>query len=343
MKTPGLLLLLAILPLAAARAAAPADPDFSEIAGLLHTNLPGLSAADLNRAEVQGLLAQLHGKAALVGAGLETNVPAPGELSRSSLLAEDTVYLRIARIGAGLSGQVAAACQQLTATNRPKGVVVDLRFAQGADYPAAAAVAGLFLAKSLPLFRLGGETVSSTDNKNAIRLPVAVLVNGDTRGAAEVLAGVLRETRAALVLGAPTAGSAAVMREFPLKNGQRLQIATTPVQFPDGREFPSDGLKPDIAVKVSPAAEKAYFADAYGDLAASTNAAPGRTNSPAHRISEADLVKARRAGAELPEEDLEDAVPAAPEPGQPVLRDPALARAVDLVKGLALIRRNSGD
>jgi hypothetical protein len=347
MKKTGLFLLAAGLLLTVARAATPAVPDLKEVTDLLRANLPGLSDSNLNRAEVEGLLAQLHGEVSLVGGEAETNTFPKGELSRSTVLDGDTLYLRVTRVGAGLPEAVTAAYQQLGATNKLKGVVLDLRFAEGADYPAAAAVAGLFLTKVEPLFSLGGETASSIANKDAIKLPVAVLVNGGTRGAGEVLAGILRETRVALILGSHTGGGAAVMHEFPLKDGQRLRIATTPVQYANGAEFSQDGLEPDIAVSVSPAAEQAYFADAYAAYSepgqATNSDSTGLTNEPERRISEADLVKARRAGADVPEEDLEDAVPATPEPQQPVMHDPVLVRALDLVKGLALLRQAHGD
>jgi len=349
MRKIGLFFLSAGMSLTLARAAAPAVPNLQEITTLLRANLPGLTDADLNRAEVEGLLAQLHGQASLVGTdAVTTNPPAEsGVLSRSAVLENDTIYLRIGRVGAGLSDAVATAYQQLSATNKVKGVVLDLRFADGVDYRAAADTAGLFVTKAGPLFSLGGRPVSAAENKHAIQLPLAVLVNAETRGAAEVLAGVLRETRVALILGSHTGGGAAVMRDFPLKDGQSLRIATTPVQYADGSEFSPDGLEPDVVVNVSPAAEQVYFTDAYADFAE-----PGQTtnsdsasgaNAPERRISEADLVKARRAGADVSEEDLEDAVPATTEPPQPVMHDPVLARAVDLVKGLALLHQARGD
>ena len=349
MRMTGLLFLSLGLALTLARAAAPAVPDLQEITTLLRANLPGLTDADLNRAEVEGLLTQLHGQASLVGTGGETtNAPAEsGELSRSQVLENDTIYLRVAHVGGGLATAVTTAYQQLSATNKVKGVVLDLRFADGADYQAAADTAGLFLPKGGPLFSLGGQTISSGANPNAIQLPLAVLVNAETRGAAEVLAGILRETRVALVLGGHTGGGAAVIHEFPLKDGQRLRIATTPVQYADGSQFAPDGLEPDIAVNVTPAAEQVYFTNAYADIlesGQSTNTDSGGTsNAPERRISEADLVKARKAGADVPEEDLEDAVPDTAEPPQPALHDPVLARAVDLVKGLALLHRARGD
>jgi hypothetical protein len=62
------------------------------------------------------------------------------------------------------------------------------------------------------------------------------------------------------------------------------------------------------------------------------------TNRPARRPrpTEADLVRARREGLPL---DAKVVTSREVEPPRPVLQDPALARAVDLLKGLAVVRQ----
>jgi hypothetical protein len=174
---------------------------------------------------------------------------------------------------------------------------------------------------------------------------VAILVNRDTAGAAEALAAVLREAGAGLILGGKTAGGAMVGREFPLKNGQKVRIATSPVKLGDGSALSAQGLTPDIEVAVRAEDERAYRDDAYalwprtnatGVLAASAGEATNRpTRRP--RISEADLVRERREGTNLNTDDFTAVRDREPE--KPLIRDPALARAVDLLKGLAVVRR----
>jgi hypothetical protein len=56
-------------------------------------------------------------------------------------------------------------------------------------------------------------------------------------------------------------------------------------------------------------------------------------------VSEADLVRARRNGSADPEADM-DGLPAEAAAAPRVLHDPALSRAVDLLRGLALLRRD---
>jgi C-terminal processing protease CtpA/Prc len=146
-------------------------------------------------------------------------------------------------------------------------------------------------------------------------------------------------------LGAKTAGQAMVAEEFSLKNGDRLRIRTVPVQLGDGSALSEQGLKPDIAVEVSPQDERAYYADAFKvaektNLLASTagsGTGPGSgTNRVARRarFNEAELVRERREG--VSEADMSALL--APEPEKPFVRDPALARALDLLRGLALVR-----
>jgi hypothetical protein len=54
-------------------------------------------------------------------------------------------------------------------------------------------------------------------------------------------------------------------------------------------------------------------------------------------LNEAELVREHREGADL---DAEPAAGREPEPEKPVVRDPVLARALDLLKGLAVVRHS---
>jgi hypothetical protein len=113
----------------------------------------------------------------------------------------------------------------------------------------------------------------------------------------------------------------------------------------DGSALSAQGLTPDIEVAVNAEDERAYRDDAYA-LLPRTNAtsvlaasAGEGTNPPTRRprISEADLVRERREGTNLNTDDFTAVRDREPE--KPLIRDPALARAVDLLKGLAVVRR----
>jgi len=207
------------------------------------------------------------------------------DLVKSVVLENNVAYLRVGDVGKNLAEEVQSAQKALAATNKIAGTVLDLRFADGDDLAAAKAAADLFAAKKLPL---------------------AILVNRETRGAAAALATALREARDGLVFGG----------------------ATTE-------------LKPDIAVAVKIADEKRYLENPYAALAQSETNSGASTNNFSPFIdhtSEADLVREKIKDGDKDESSMP---PRPTEPQKPFIHDPVLARAVDLIKDLAVTRHQS--
>jgi hypothetical protein len=340
------LLLLLILAASSAKAQVVSTntPDFDEVFELVRAHLAGTTDSELNRAAVEGLLRSLRGKVRLLSGSddppAQTNGPA---IAKASVLDDHIAWLRIARVSATLPGEISRQCKNLGATSKLTGLILDLRFAGGDDYAAAAAAADLFVTTERPLLEWGNGAVKSVDKTDALSWPATVLVNAETTGAAEALAAVLRDAGVALILGTTTRGAAMTTQDFPLKNGQHLRIATAPVKLGDGIAISTKGVKPDIEVVTALETERAFLDDPYAtttrtNLAVASASSTATTNRPARRSrpNEADLVRARRDGLSL---DGDFPMGRDAEPEKPVIRDPALARAVDLLKGLAVVRR----
>jgi hypothetical protein len=336
------MILTALLALAlAGRAAEPAQ--LQELYDLLKANLKGVTEAELDGAAVTGLVKQLGPRVAFVGDQAADTGAAP--MLTSAVFDRFYGYLRISRVAPGLDKEFTNAVQRLLSTNKIKGLVLDLRFASGQDYAAAVAVADQFFPGEQKLIDWGEDWKSSTSKPEAIVKPVALLVNRQTSGAAEALAGMLRLSDVGLLIGTNTAGQANKSKVFTLKNGQQLRIAIAPVKVANDKELPASGLKPDILVDVSPDEELAWFQDAYkvlpraGSLAGGTNSMNLQvTNRPARRLNEAELVRMRREGLLLDVEPT-NAPPRRNESAPPIIHDPALARAIDLLKGLAVVQQ----
>lgn len=314
--------------------------DFQEVYDLIRQHAKGVSEAELNHAAVQGLVDALSPRVSLV-----TNEPAAHTamppIGEARVFEGDLGYVRIERVDDGLAKGVQAAYQEMNSTNKISGIVLDLRYADGMDYAAAARTVDLFVSKSRPLLDWGNGMVSSHEKSNAITIPVAALVNHETAGAAEALAAMVRETDAGLILGSPTAGKAMVMQDFPLKDGEHLRIASAPVTLGDGVALSAKGVKPDIDVTVSEKAERAFYADSFL-VVKQTNQVAGASNELGEsvqpvRLNEAELVREHNAG-ENPDQVM---AKRPPEVHVPVVSDPALARALDLLKGLAVVRQNN--
>src|SRR5262249_49315754 len=145
-------------------------------------HVAGMSEADLNRAAVQGLVNALGPKVTLVTNETDNSIAESGTI-RSNLFEGDIIYLRIKRVDSGLDQQIREAYEPSNGTNKFKGLVLDLRYSTGDDYPAAAAVADLFVKREQTLIFWGTKPIQSKTKKDAISIPVAVLVNKDTAGA----------------------------------------------------------------------------------------------------------------------------------------------------------------
>ena len=203
-------------------------------------------------------------------------------LAKSAVLENDALYLRVVGVETNLPEEIRSAQSALAATNEIAGTILDLRLADGDDLDSLKATVSLFAEKKLPL---------------------AILVDNQTGGAALKLAEDLREAHEGLIFG-------------------------------DSTE-----IKPDIAVTVKAADEKKFLENPFGTLTQEeTNAAASTKSFPSFvdHTTEADLVREKIKDGD---HDENSAPPRASGPPKPFIRDPVLARALDLIKGLAIVRQ----
>jgi C-terminal processing protease CtpA/Prc len=333
--------LLAACLVTQAPAAQPAK--FQEVFSVISSNLTDVSATELDQIAIKGLLGQLPGRTILATNVAQTSATA-GLLGQTNIFDDAYAYLRVGVVGSGLAEQMSAAFTRMNGEKKIKGMVLDLRFASGQDYASAVAVLDQFVTAEKPQLALGGVPLRSTKKDKAVAVPVAVLVNHQTSAAAEALAALLRQNQVGLILGATTAGEAYLFKEYPLTTGQTLRIANGVIRLSSGEALSAAGVKPDIAVEVSAADEKSYFTDPFKDLtrtftASRTNTTTlSTTNTPRRRINEAELVRRQKEG-QNPDEEVATGKLRDLEPPKPSVQDPALARALDLLKGLAVVKQ----
>ncbi len=331
-----------------------ATPDFREVYEAVRTNLTDLTDSDLNRSAVVGLLQQLEPRAYLGTPRTNDATHAvQGIIARSILLEDAYAYIRIENVTPALREALNQALQSLKQTNAPQGIILDLRFAKGTDFKSASDSASLFTGPDKEVLKLGDQTFRTEGEAAGLHAPVMILINGQTEGSAEAFAGILREFASGLLIGSHTAGKAAAYRTIQLSKGASIQLATAEAHIGPSLTISKDGLKPDIAVAVQPEDEKAYLQDAYKVLHTNTTQKAGglktvaetsqatSTNPAArHRVNEADLVRMQREG-ESPEDSEYTTTPVEEKKLKPVVQDPLVARALDVLKGLGVLHKTS--
>ena len=324
-------------------------PAFQELFELVKGHLTTAAQTNLNEVAVRGLLSELKDRVEWVGTpGSESDPNTVTLIDAPAIFDSAFIYLRIHSVEKGLAQAIAAARNPLLASNKITGIIFDLRFANGMSYEAAADTADAFLGTSSPLLDVDGNKLRSTTKSNALHVPVVALVNQETSGSAEALAAIIRQERLGLIIGAPTRGRAFLFNQFILTNGQAVKIATASVKTGDGTELGGKGVQPDLRVTLDPAAEQRFFDNPFVEvdlfsgkpLMASPAGAPSAglaaTNLPAlsvirRRMTESDLVRQRRSN---PGSAIEfDTTLGSAENGR-VVHDPALARALDFLKGV---------
>lgn len=87
-----------------------------------------------------------------------------------------------------------------------------------------------------------------SDNKDT-KYKFAVLVNGDTASAAEVLTGALKDSGAGYIIGETTYGKGVIQNVYNLPNGDAFKITTGHYLTRNGSDINNKGIEPDEIVK----------------------------------------------------------------------------------------------
>ena len=136
-----------------------------------------------------------------------------------------------------------------------KGIVLDLRDNPGGILDSAVAVASQFLKQGIVLYALDSSEKKETWNVKpgglATDLPLAVLVNGNSASASEVVAGALQDYGRAPLIGNQTFGKGNVNHFRQLSDGSAIYISIGRWYTPNGRQIEGNGLTPDIVVNTT--------------------------------------------------------------------------------------------
>ena len=246
---------------------------------------------------------------------------------RTRLLEPGYAYLRIATFQANTGLDLERKLRETIAGNGAplKGLVLDLRSNPGGLLNTAIEAADAFLDDGVIVSTRGRlphsrSEVSAHKGDLLNGAPIAILVDGGTASAAEVLAGALRDHHRALVLGSPTFGKGSVQTVLPLDNGDSIKVTTARYYTPSGTSIQATGIVPDVMLQTR--------ADAYAE-----------TDIQPPTLRERDLPGHLRGD----NEDLEPAANPGAIPIQPIERveeldDGGVREALNLLKGLSVFR-----
>jgi carboxyl-terminal processing protease len=167
-------------------------------------------------------------------------------------LAPQVGRITIGAFTRGVGRQVRSGLAQLR-SEHVSGVVLDLRDNPGGLLDEAVEAASALLPAGTAVVSYAGKdgkstalTASGADPDSVT--PVAVLVDGATASAAEILAGALQDNQRAVIVGSRTFGKGTVQQPMPLPDGSAIELTIANYRTPSGRSLDGIGLAPDIDV-----------------------------------------------------------------------------------------------
>nr|MBC8242435.1 S41 family peptidase [Alphaproteobacteria bacterium] len=239
-----------------------------------------------------------------------------------SRLEGDMIYVRITsfteQTNSGLEAAMAKHKAELS--NRFKGVILDLRNNPGGALDQAIAVSDAFLDKG-EIVSTRGRRLAETHRYNAKPgdlangLLLAVLINGGSASASEIVAGALQDHKRALVIGTKSFGKGSVQSIIPLQGHGAIRLTTARYYTPSGTSIQAKGIEPDVLVeqvRVEKPENRRRRSEA--DLPKHLEA-EGKTNAPIEAVDSGD-----KEADEKP-------------------RDFQLNYALDLLRGMTLLKR----
>jgi len=174
-------------------------------------------------------------------------------VKNTHMLNEKIGYTRITSFDRKTGELLQTALEELIGQGM-QGLVLDLRNNPGGLLNAAIEVSQKFLEKrDLVVFTQGrDETSRKTYKARGVyhydNFHIAILVNGGSASASEIVAGALQDHERAILVGERTFGKGSVQSVLPLEDGSALRLTTAKYYTPSERVIHNHGIAPNVHV-----------------------------------------------------------------------------------------------
>lgn len=168
------------------------------------------------------------------------NIPV-NTLPYYGVVADEIGYIYLTTFNEKSAPAVRNALLELKKDPRVKSVVLDLRDNGGGLLESAVQIAGIFLPKGTEVVRYRGrdamqeKVFKTTQQPVDTKIPLAVLINGNTASSSEIVAGALQDLDRAVIVGHRSFGKGLVQGTRPLPYNGLLKVTIAKYYIPSGR------------------------------------------------------------------------------------------------------------
>ena len=186
------------------------------------------------------------------------------DVSYYGMLDETIGYIRLNRFSKNSAIEVEKAIASLS-NNDLSSIVLDLRDNPGGLLNSAVSILDMFIEKDELLVWTAGKARQSNKkyfSKNNPIVPddiqIAVLINGGSASASEIVAGVIQDLDRGIVVGRQSFGKGLVQTVYNLDRNKALKVTTAKYYIPSGRLIQRDGYLPEEILADTVAADSLF-------------------------------------------------------------------------------------
>lgn len=131
-----------------------------------------------------------------------------------------------------------------------RSLVIDLRNNGGGSVESVCNIADELLPEGAIVYTeyKGQDREARLSDSDCINIPMAVLINGASASASEILSGALQDYGVAKIVGTQSYGKGIVQSVFDLQDGTALKLTTAKYYTPNGNDIHEIGITPDVEI-----------------------------------------------------------------------------------------------
>ncbi len=222
------------------------------IAGDIILSVNGVDCKKKNTAEVSELLKGQPGtEVTLKIQRYGADKPIEKKLKREKVKIDNIPYYTVFDNGIAylsLSGFTRDAAKEMKEklvamkkSHKLKGFILDLRGNGGGLMNEAVDIVNLFVPKGKPVVSMKGKTPTAcsvhptTNDPVDLEIPLAVLVDGNSASASEIVAGAIQDYDRGVIIGQRTFGKGLVQNILPLSYNTQMKVTVAHYYIPSGR------------------------------------------------------------------------------------------------------------
>ena len=170
---------------------------------------------------------------------------------KGEILDNNVGYIRIAMFSEKTATELNKVYQELI-NKGATAFVLDLRSNPGGLLQASVAAANLFVPQGpvVSVVHKDGSKEVYSSNLASINYPLAVLINGGSASAAEILAGAIKDTNAGTLVGTKSYGKGSVQGVIPIGNAEAIKLTIAKYYTPSNVSIDGVGIEPNIIVEL---------------------------------------------------------------------------------------------